>query len=299
MKRLFTREILIGLILFLGLAVLFVGINYLKGINVFKSANLYNVSFTNVSGLNVASPVTLNGMKVGQVTELQYQYDNPGHVMVVINLDESVKITKGSKFLLSTSLLGTAELKIDMASGNDFYTNDDILEGGLAPDLMADISVKILPEVMKLLPQLTSIAAHIDTLVADPALNRTIHRLDGISKNLEVMSGRLAAASGQIDPVLSNTKDITDNLNEISADLKTVSAELKKLPIKETMDNVKSTTDNLSQITAQVNSKDSSLGMLLYDKGLYNHLDSTIMSLDSILIDLRHNPKKYVNFKLF
>ena len=299
MKKLFTREILIGLILFLSLAVLFVGIDYLKGINVFKSTNLYNVSFTNVSGLTAASPVTLNGMKVGQVTGIKYQYDNPGHVLVVVDLDEAVKLTKGTKMLLSTSLLGSASLVIDMAPGNDFYTNDDIVEGGVSSDMMADISNSVIPEIIALLPKLTSIAAHIDTLVSDPALTRTVQRLDGISKNLEALSSRLASASGQIDPVLANTKEITENLSTISSDLKTLSAELKELPLKETMDNVKTTSDNIAQISKQVNSKDSSLGMLLYDKGLYNHLDSTLLSLDSILIDLRHNPKKYVNFKLF
>lgn len=299
MRKLFTREILIGLILFLSLSILFVGIDYLKGINVFKSSNLYNVSFTNVAGLTVASPVTLNGMKVGQVTGLEYQYDNPGHVLVTVDLDESVKMTKGTRLLLSTSILGSAGLAIDMAPGTEYYTNDDIIEGASAPDLMSDISNEILPEIVELLPRLTSIAAHIDTVVSDPALLATIKRLDGISRNLEMMSSELASASGKIEPVLTNTKDITDNLDEISSDLKVLSAELKALPIKETMDNVEATTDNIAEISAKVNSKDSSLGMLLYDKGLYNHLDSTLMSLDSILIDLRHNPKKYVNFKLF
>lgn len=299
MRKLFTREILIGFVLFLSLAILFLGIDYLKGMNVFKASNIYYVSFSNVKGLTVASPVTLNGMQIGQVTGLEYQYDNPGHILVAVDLDKSVKITKGSKFLLSSSLLGSAELAIDMAQNTEYYTTDDIIEGGAAADFMADISTKILPEVMALLPRLTSIAAHIDTLVSDPALTNTVKRLDDISRNLEVMSAKLASASGQIDPVLSNTKNITENLGEISADLKILSEELKSLPLSETMDNVKTTTDNLAQISTQVNSKDSSLGMLLYDKGLYNHIDSTIMSLDSILIDLRHNPKKYVNFKLF
>ena len=291
MRKLFTREILIGFVLFLSLAILFLGIDYLKGMNVFKASNIYYVSFSNVKGLTVASPVTLNGMQIGQVTGLEYQYDNPGHILVAVDLDKSVKITKGSKFLLSSSLLGS--------QNTEYYTTDDIIEGGAAADFMADISTKILPEVMALLPRLTSIAAHIDTLVSDPALTNTVKRLDDISRNLEVMSAKLASASGQIDPVLSNTKNITENLGEISADLKILSEELKSLPLSETMDNVKTTTDNLAQISTQVNSKDSSLGMLLYDKGLYNHIDSTIMSLDSILIDLRHNPKKYVNFKLF
>ena len=121
MRKLFTREILIGFVLFLSLAILFLGIDYLKGMNVFKASNIYYVSFSNVKGLTVASPVTLNGMQIGQVTGLEYQYDNPGHILVAVDLDKSVKITKGSKFLLSSSLLGSAELAIDMAQNTEYY----------------------------------------------------------------------------------------------------------------------------------------------------------------------------------
>ena len=299
MKKIFTREILIGLILFFGIAVLFVGIDYLKGINVFKSTNVYNVTFTDVSGLTVASPVTLNGMKIGQVTGIEYDYDNPGHVNVAVDLDRSIKITKGSKFYLTTSILGTAQLIIDMAAGNEYYTNDDIIEGQQKSDLMADISTQVLPEIVKMLPKLTSIVAHIDSLSSNPALMNSINRLDAISKNIELLSARLAETSKDIPPVVDNVTELTGNLSAISTDLKEISSELKNLPLTETMNNIEKTSNNLADITSKVNGKDSSLGMLLNDKGLYNHIDSTVISLDSIIVDLRKNPKKYVNFKLF
>ena len=144
-----------------------------------------------------------------------------------------------------------------------------------------------------------SILAHVDTLVSNPALASAVTRMDAISRNIESLTQRLAATSKEIDPIVANVGGLTEDLSGISADLKALSAELKALPLTETMDNVKATTDNLNQITAKINGKDSSLGMLLNDKGLYNHIDSTVCSLDSILIDLKANPKKYVQFKLF
>lgn len=104
MKKIFTREILIGLILVISLSILFIGIDFLKGINVFKSSNLYYVAFKDVSGLAEAAPVTLNGMKVGQVTGMEYDYEHPGNVLVEVNLDSSVKLTKGTKFTKAVSL---------------------------------------------------------------------------------------------------------------------------------------------------------------------------------------------------
>lgn len=299
MKKIFTREILIGLILVISLSILFIGIDFLKGINVFKSSNLYYVAFKDVSGLAEAAPVTLNGMKVGQVTGMEYDYEHPGNVLVEVNLDSSVKLTKDTKFTKAVSLLGTGALAIEMAPGNSYVEAGSEMEGESRKDMMADISTEVLPQVVEMLPKLNSILAHVDSLAANPALQKTVTRLDAISANIELLTARLAATSQRIDPMVSNVNGLTKDLTAISADLKQLSAELKELPLSETMDNVKSTTANLKTFTGKLNGTDSSLGLLLNDRGLYDHIDSTVNSLDSLLIDLKAHPKKYVNFKLF
>ena len=298
MKKLFTREILIGLILVLSLAILFVGIDYLKGINVFKSANIYYVAFKDVAGLSEAAPVTLNGMKVGQVTGMEYDYDHPGNVLVEVNLASSVKLTKGTEFIKETSLLGTAELKIQMASGTSYVDEGATLSGNSPKDMMADISTELLPQIVEMLPKVNSILSHVDSLAASPALANTIQRLDAISQNVELLTARLASTSQKLDPVVNNVNGLTSDLSTIADDLKQLSAELKSLPLSETMDNVKSTTGNLKTFTDKINGKDSSIGLLMNDRGLYDHIDSTVNSLDSLLQDLKAHPKKYVNFKL-
>lgn len=299
MKKIFTREILIGLILVISLSILFVGIDFLKGINVFKSANLYYVTFDDVAGLAEASPVTLNGMKVGQITGMEYDYEHPGTVLVEINLDSSIKITKGTKFSKGVSLLGTGSLAIMMAPGTQYVDDGARLEGVSQKDMMADISNELLPQIVEMMPKINSILSHVDSLAANPALQKTVTRLDAISHNVELLTARLAATSQKIDPMLNNVTGLTNDLAAISADLKQLSSELKELPLAETMDNVKVTTANLQEFTGKLNGKDSSLGLLLNDRGLYDHIDSTVNSLDSLLIDLKAHPKKYVNFKLF
>ena len=299
MRKLFTREILIGFILILSLAILFVGIDFLKGINVFKSSNMYYVSFEDVSGLTEASPVTLNGMKVGQVTDILYDYDNPGNILVEVNLDSQIKVTKGSRISMSSSMLGTASLALQMSPGTEYLAEGERIAGSKASDLMSEISTDIMPEVVKILPRLNNILASVDSVMANPALDEMVTRLDAISRNIEITTAKLAAVSGLVGPVVSNAEEITADLRTVSADLKEISAELKKLPVAETMDNVKVTTDNLADITTKLNGTNSTLGLLLNDDGLYNRIDSTILSLDSIFIDLKAHPKKYVQFKLF
>ena len=299
MRKLFTREILIGFILILSLAILFVGIDFLKGINVFKSSNMYYVSFEDVSGLTEASPVTLNGMKVGQVTDILYDYDNPGNILVEVNLDSQIKVTKGSRISMSSSMLGTASLALQMSPGTEYLAEGERIAGSKASDLMSEISTDIMPEVVKILPRLNNILASVDSVMANPALDEMVTRLDAISRNIEITTAKLAAVSGLVGPVVSTAEEITADLRTVSADLKEISAELKKMPVAETMDNVKVTTDNLADITTKLNGTNSTLGLLLNDDGLYNRIDSTILSLDSIFIDLKAHPKKYVQFKLF
>lgn len=96
MKR-YSRELIIGMSVLVALLVLFFGIDYLKGINVFKAANYYYVSYTNVNGLTVSSPVTINGFKVGQVRDINYEYDNPGHVLVELSLDKKLKVPRAAR----------------------------------------------------------------------------------------------------------------------------------------------------------------------------------------------------------
>lgn len=298
MKKLFTREILIGLILIISLAILFLGIDFLKGINVFKSANIYLVEFNDVTGLTEATPVTLNGMKVGQVTSMTYDYDHPGTVLVEVNLDSDVKVTKGTELLKSVSILGTAELAMKMAAGTEYIDTDTRLKGRDANDMMAGITEDVLPQIIEMLPKLNSILANVDSLTSNPALQSAVTRLDAITSNIEGMTANLSTTSKSLSPVVNNVDELTRDLSVIAGDLKQLSTELKQLPLSETMDNVKVTTANLSDFTGKLNAKDSSLGLLLNDRGLYDHLDRTICSLDSILIDLKAHPKKYVNFKL-
>ena len=99
-----TKEVKIGLIGIAALAMLIYGINYLKGINMFQSANYYYVEYTNINGLAGSSPVFANGFKVGTVRSINYNYKKPGHVTVEVEVDKEMRIPKGSKgCLLYTS----------------------------------------------------------------------------------------------------------------------------------------------------------------------------------------------------
>lgn len=129
----YSRELIIGVSVLVAGILLIFGINYLKGINLFKASNYYYSSYTNVAGLAVSAPVTLYGLKVGEVRDVAYEYDNPGHVLVEISLDKHIKVPQGSKAVIESSILGTASVVLHFSDNTASHQVGDRLIGEDCP----------------------------------------------------------------------------------------------------------------------------------------------------------------------
>ena len=200
MKNVFTKEAKIGLVSIVSLALLYLGINYLKGINLFKPTNHYVVACTNVKGVTVSSPVFVEGFKVGLVREIVYDYDAVDKISIDISLEDHMKINKGSYITIVNSFLGGGELHIHLNKYVDDYLKPgDTIEGRMESDMMQSVQEKILPQVELLLPKIDSILGGLQTLVNHPALAQSLN-------NIETTTNSLAVSSRQLNQMLS--KDI-------------------------------------------------------------------------------------------
>ena len=307
MKKLFSKELLIGLSMIITLLILIFGINYLKGINMFKASNYYYATYTNVEGLAQSAPVTINGFKVGLVREIEYQYDNPGHIRVEFSIDKELKVPKGSRAVLVTDMLGTATIDLQMASGSDCHDVGDELIAVNAPGLMQNITGEVLPAVTELMPKIDSLLTATTALVADPAIRSSVQRLDNIMANLETSTTQLTLVMRQLPPIASNASSTMGNVDQLSAnlltisnDLATLSAQLKEIPVDSITADLAGITANLNEITSSLNSDNSSLGLMMRDPSLYNNLNNSAAHVDSILVDLKRQPKRYIpSIKIF
>lgn len=301
MKKLFSKEMIIGASVLFSLLILFFGIDYLKGINVFKSANYYSSSYTNVAGLAQSAPVTLNGFKVGLVRDIRYEYDNPGHVLVEFSLDKELKLPVGSKAAIITDMLGTSTVELRMAAGDQYYEVGSRIEGVTPGGMMDKVSNEMLPSLMTIAPHIDSLIVALTAVATDPALVNSIKRLDNIMANLETSTGHLNEAMRGVPALVNSTNStmanavtISENLNKISASLAELSEDLKDMPLDSTMRNINRITAHLDLATEQLNSTNSTLGLLLNDPSLYNNISNSTAHLDSILIDLKKQPKRYI-----
>ena len=292
------RNFFIGLSVLVALFILYFGLEFLKGVNMFKAANYYTASFTNVAGLQISAPVSVNGFKVGQVSNVRYEYDNPGHVLVEMSLDKELKVPQGSKAVIEADILGTATVRLDMAANTNYHNVGDKLIGETASGMMDKVSADLMPSLGRILPTVDTLLTNVNALVADPALAVSVARLDQITASLASTLNSLNRSVAELPAVMRNVQGITENLDSMSGNLNRLTASLDNAGIEATMQNVQAVSLQLKELTEALNSDQSSVGQLLHDPQLYNNLNNAAASLDSLLIDVKKNPNRYISIKL-
>lgn len=287
------KEIKIGIIGIIALALLFFGINYLKGVKMFQSTSSYYVEFTNINGLTTSSPVFANGYKVGIVRNISYQYQKLGYVIVEVEMDKEMRIPKGSKGELVTEMLGTVKMNLLLnLQATEFHHPGDTL-GGIVNNGLMGVTETMVPKVEQLLPKMDSILSSLNQLLANPALEATLHNAEQITTNLNI-------TTRELNKMMQNElPQITGNLITISDNMAHISSNLKDFDYASTLQSIDSTLNNLKLFTEKLNSKENTIGLLLNDTQLYNNLIQTTTSANNLLNDLKDHPKRYVHFSIF
>lgn len=300
MKKIFRKELIVGVLVIVAMLILFFGINFLKGINLFKAANYYYATYNNVEGLAVSAPVTLNGYKIGIVREIEYLYDRPGTVLVEISVDKDLRLPKGSEAAITTDILGTSTVSLKLGNTADgFYEIGDTITGSVAAGLMSAVSDNLVPAVGAIVPKIDTLLTSLNTLVANPSLAKSIDRFDEITMQLNASLVSLRGVMAKLNPVVGDIKDITTNVDSITGDLAVASAALREAPIDSILTDLQATVANLNALTEQLNDPNSSVGKLTHDPELYDNINATVASLDSLFVDIKKNPKRYINIKVF
>lgn len=291
--KLITKEVRIGIAGIVALCILVYGINYLKGINMFKPESYFYVKFRNVNGLAQSSPVFADGVRVGIVRDIYYDYNQPENVIVEVEVDNQLRIPKGSSAELVPELMGGVRMNILLANNpRERYTVGDTIPGMLNNGVMEKVT-QIMPAVEKMLPKLDSILTSLNTIMADQSIPATLHSIEKTTANLQV-------ASGQLRVLMSNDiPQLTGKLNTIGDNFVVISDNLKKVDYAATFQQIDNTIKNVKMITEKLNSKDNTVGLLLNDPQLYDNLNETTINAASLLKDLKEHPKRYVHFSLF
>ena len=292
----FTKEVKIALVAIAGVVVLFFGMNFLKGLNIFSSEDNYYVQFSDITGLSSSSPVYADGFKVGVVKDIIYDYTHTEGSKVLIGVDKQLRIPQGSSAEIVSDMLGNVKVNLLLANN----PREKVVPGGLIKGMINDGAMgklqDMVPAVEKMLPKLDSIMTSLNAILADPAIRQSLHNVQAITDNLTTSTAQLNTLMAGLN---KNVPGMMAKANNVLDNTETLTANLAAVDVASTMRQVDQTIANVQQLTAKLNSKEGSLGLLMNDTQLYDNLNSTMRNADSLVIDLRQHPKRYVHFSVF
>lgn len=292
----FTKEVKIAIVAIVGLVVLFLGMNFLKGLDLFSTDNRYYISFRDISGLSSSSPIYADGYKVGVVRGIVYDYSQSKDIIVEADINKDMRIPKGSSAEIVSDLMGNVKINLLLASNPRERVNPgETIVGGINDGAMGQMK-DLIPVVQDMLPKLDSILASVNLLLQDPAIANSLHNVETVTGNLTVSTRRLNTLLGTLNRrmpgLLAKADGVMDNAQVVTSNL-------SKVDVEGTMRKVNATLDNVQAFTDQLNNNTGSLGLLMRDPNLYYNLNATVKSADSLLIDLKSHPKRYVHFSVF
>ena len=291
-----SKEIKIALVAIVGILIMYFGINFLKGINLFSSNDYYNITFDDIQGLGASTPIYADGYKVGTVDDVEFDYGQSGPIKVKADINKELRIPAGSQAEIEKDLMGNLQVNLLLANN----PRQRIEPGGIIPGVVNAGALgkvaEMVPSVEKMLPKLDSILGSLNALLADPALAASLHNVQTITTNLTVSTRELntlmAGLNKQVPGMINRANGVLDNTNKFTHNL-------ASLDVEGTLEQVNRTLANAEEFTNKLNSNKGTLGLLMNDPQLYHNLNATMRDADSLVVNLKQHPKRYVHFSLF
>ena len=295
-----VREIKVGILAAVCLFLLFFGFNFLKGVNIFSPTNSYHGTFYNLHGLEEQAAVNILGHKVGQVDKISYDFTRDSAFTINISINRDIVLPQGTRMaLVADGLLGGMAIELQLPDPSTITNDQSPIEKGAylstiyVPGLMESVQGELLAHVDEAIQS-------VDSLVAGLRQQMEGNHLQNTLTNIDRISGDLTDVSSDLKHMMNNqVPTIVNNADKAVANLNTITTDLQNADLAATVARVDTAVDGVNSIIADVRSQDGTLGQLIYNKSLYNHIDATVVSADSLLVDIKANPKRYVQISVF
>lgn len=312
-----SKEFKVGLVFIIAIAALVWGFNYLKGINLFSSQKTYYAIYEHVNGLVKANPVSISGLKVGQVKDIYFAPGNTGLIVVSMSITTDLPIPENTiANIYSSDLMGSKAIELKLGSSNKYIQDGDTLPSLVEASLKDAVNQQIRPLKNKaedLISSIDSVVVMVqavfnrksreDIANALESVKNTLNSLENASSNIDTIvqsqAGRLANILYNLDMITTNIENNNDKIDRIIDNFASISDSLAKAEIPRTFNNINSTVNDLAVIAEKINSGEGTLGMLINDDELYNNLKQASSDLEILLQDIKTNPKRYVRFSIF
>ena len=279
------------------------GFNFLKGSSLLDRQKTIYAVYDEVDGLLVGANVMINGLSIGNVTELDF-LPNSTKILVTLKVKDKLNFSsKSTASIYETGVLGGLAISIEpVFERESIVKTGDTLNSSVRPGLTELINRQIEP----LSRQLQSTITSVDSIFtgASNVLNRQTQ--EEIKESINVLTSAIKAINNSsiiIEETLtaksSQINNTIDNFEKISSNLSEVSYELNSFGLSDLLSNLEVSVDGISSVVNKLDSDNSTIGKLINEDEVYNNLNSSIESLNNLITDIKENPKKYIHFSVF
>lgn len=304
------KEIKIGFIATVTILAFILGFNFLKGQSVFSTSNDFYAVYSELAGLSRGNPVVLNGFKVGQVNDIEFNEGSYDELIVSFSVTSDILLPSNTiAVIISSDLLGTKAIELKPGNASASVEDGDTIQSALQPDLLEELSDELVPlrnRVVNSLMSLDSILNNATILLNDEAVKDLHATFNQLNTSTEVISRLLVSQEEHLTHTFENLDNISSALEQntiamenILTNLEQVSDSIASSSLKTTIDNATATLNQAEILLTQINSGQGSMGQFIYNDTLYNNLEVLSASLDSLVTDLKKNPSRYVQVSVF
>jgi len=317
LKLTISKEIKVAVIFVIAISVLVWGIMYLKGLEIFTQKRVIYAVYDRVNGLVKANPVSINGLKVGQVKDLYFSKKNKGKIIVELYIVNDYPIPKNSQATITSSdLLGSKEVEIVLGSSTEVIKEGDTIKSMTDATLGEAVNQQLLPLKRKaesLISSIDSLVGTFQELLNKDTRNNLVISIEHIKQSLENLAhmtynvdtlidkerNNLAAIINNVASISSNLRQNNEKINSILANFSSLSDSLARAKIPTTFNQINKVLSDLTDVLDKINKGHGTLGQFVNDEKLYNEVEKAAMDLNLLLEDIKANPKRYLKVSVF
>ncbi|MBQ21441.1 MAG: hypothetical protein CMD31_11850 [Flavobacteriales bacterium] len=295
-----SKEVKVGFVSIVAIAILVWGYNYLKGTNLFNSNKTVYTEYPFIGGLAKSSPVIVNGFQVGLVSDVYFKEDQSGNLMVeLVITDRDLKIPSNSVAnLISLDLLSSKGIGLTLGDSNVELVDGDTIKSHFEKSMLDDVSEQLLPMKQKAEKLMISLDS---TIIVSKTTLENLNKLfdEQNQRNLKLSLISLKTTLEKFQTFADNANATMNTLKPTVKKYGDLADSLKQVDIKTTLEKANKTFDEITAVMQKMNNGEGTMGQLMTNDSLYKNLESVTRDLDKLLIDMEANPKRYVHFSIF
>ena len=301
MKKI-SKEIKIGILVVTSIVLLVWGTNYLKGSNLFDSSKTFYALYDRIGGLQEGSGVMVSGFKVGFVKKIQLLSEDNYKLLVVISINNDIKIPENSVLkIVNEDIMGTKGVALQLGNSKEFLAKGDTVATDMETSLKEEVNLQVLPlknKAEELIGSIDSVVTVITSVLSKDARESLTKSLVSLDNTFTTMSQTMTKVNKIVDQNDERISSIIENLEANNDEITNILKNFSDLSDDIAKSNIKTTLASLNEISKKISDSEGSLGMFINDKDLYLNLEKSSKELETLIKDIKLNPKRYVGFSV-